>query len=185
MPEKISGQSGITVAPRRRAMMTYESWTGGCQCGAVRYELLEKPANACICHCRMCQKQFGSFFGAFADVHPDNFRITRGAPGWFQSSDEAMRGFCRDCGTPLLYKFMSNQRIAVSIGSLDRHSEVKPQAQYGIEAREPWFSELPFLPETATGEGDNGVGDTPERFENIRLSSRQHPDNDTVEWPPH
>jgi hypothetical protein len=165
-------------------MMTYESWTGGCQCGAVRYELLEKPANACICHCRMCQKQFGSFFGAFADVHPDNFRITRGAPGWFQSSDEAMRGFCRDCGTPLLYKFMSNQRIAVSIGSLDRHSEVKPQAQYGIEAREPWFSELPFLPETATGEGDNGVGDTPERFENIRLSSRQHPDNDTVEWPP-
>lgn len=159
------------------------TWSGGCQCGAVRYMLSEAPANACICHCRMCQKQFGSFFGAFADVSPDHFRITRGAPGWFQSSDEAARGFCRDCGTPLFYRFASAHRIGVSIGSLDRHSEVRPQAQYGIEAREPWFADLPFLPETATGEGDNGVGDTPERFEKIRQSCRQHPDHDTAEWP--
>jgi len=72
----------------------------------------------------------------------------------------------------------------VSIGSLDRHSEVRPQAQYGIEGREPWFADLALLPQTATGEGDNGVGDTPERFERIRLSSRQHPDHDTEVWPP-
>ena len=36
--------------------------TGGCQCGAVRYALLEEPTGAHICHCRMCQKAFGSFF---------------------------------------------------------------------------------------------------------------------------
>jgi len=133
----------------------------------------------------MCQKQFGSFFGAFASVSPEHFRITRGTPGWFQSSDEAERGFCRDCGTPLFYKFLSSPQIAVTIGSLDRHSEVKPLFQYGIEAREPWFADLALLPQTVTGEGDNGVGDTPERFEKIRLSSRQHPDYDTVAWPPH
>ena len=165
--------------------MKSEIWTGGCQCGAVRYALLETPGNACICHCRMCQKQFGSFFGAFADVPTDSFRITRGSPGWFQSSDEALRGFCRDCGTPLFYKFMSSPRIAVSIGALDRHSDMKPQAQYGIEAREPWFADLPFLPQTVTGDGDNGSGDTPARFESIRLSNHQHPDHDTVDWPPH
>src|SRR5580704_12242430 len=28
-------------------------WTGGCQCGAVRYQLLTPPEHACICHCRM------------------------------------------------------------------------------------------------------------------------------------
>jgi hypothetical protein len=81
----------------------------------------------------MCQKQFGSFFGAFCDVAPDHFHFTRGDPGWFRSSDEALRGFCRDCGTPLIYKFLSTGRIDVSIGSLDRRSEMKPQVQYGVE----------------------------------------------------
>ncbi|MBL9049470.1 MAG: GFA family protein [Tabrizicola sp.] len=165
--------------------MISKSWTGGCQCGAVRYALTETPANACICHCRMCQKQFGNFFGAFCDVAPDRFHLTRGEPGWFHSSDQALRGFCRDCGTPLFYKFLSTQRIAVTIGSLDRHSDMKPEFQYGIESREPWFAELPLLRELITGDSDNSVGDTPERMEMIRRSNRQHPDHDTDEWPPH
>lgn len=164
--------------------MDCEIWSGGCQCGAVRYATSERPTNACICHCRMCQKQFGSFFGAFAMVDPDRFRITRGTPGWFQSSTEAMRGFCRDCGTPLLYKYLSSHQLAITIGSLDRQSEVKPLIQVGVEGREPWFADLPLLPGLSSGEGDNGYGDTPERIESIRLSCRQHPDHDTVTWPP-
>lgn len=163
--------------------MESESWTGGCQCGAVRYALLDAPTNACICHCRMCQKQFGSFFGAFASVDPARLRITRGEPGWFQSSDEALRGFCRDCGTPLFYKYLSSPQLAITIGSLDRHSEVKPLIQIGIEGREPWFADLPHLPGLSSGAGDNGYGDTPERIEQIRLSNRQHPDHDTADWP--
>lgn len=163
--------------------MDTEIWAGGCQCGAVRYALSETPDNACICHCRMCQKQFGNLFGAFCDVAPEHFRLSRGDPGWFQSSDEALRGFCRDCGTPLFYKFLSTLRIAVSIGSLDRHSDMKPQFQYGVESREPWFDDLSRLPELVTGESGNGVGDTPERMERIRLSCRQHPDHDTASWP--
>jgi hypothetical protein len=112
----------------------------------------------------MCQKQFGSFFGAFISVLPDHMRITR--------------------GTPLFYKFLSSPQIAVTISVRDHHSELKPLVQFGIEAREPWFADLFHLPATVTGEGDNGVGDTPERFGNIRMSSRQHPDHDTTDWPP-
>lgn len=164
--------------------MAEDIWAGGCQCGAVRYQLLERPNNACLCHCRMCQKQFGNFFGAFAGVHADLFRVTRGKIAWFKSSDDAERGFCRNCGTPLIYKALSRPYISVSIGSLDRHSEIKPEFQYGMEAREPWFAELEGLPGTLTGEGDNGVGDTPERYEIIRQTSRQHPDHDTERWPP-
>ena len=165
--------------------MTDDIWAGGCQCGAVRYRLRGRPINACICHCRMCQKQFGSFFGAFADVPETDFHLTRGTVKYFNSSSEAARGFCGDCGTPLVYRFLSQPRIAVAIGSLDRHSEMKPEFQYGLEAREPWFAELHSLPGTLTGEGDNGVGDTPERFDRIRASSRQHPDHETLEgWRP-
>ncbi|MBG1231461.1 GFA family protein [Aestuariivirga litoralis] len=161
-----------------------EHWTGGCQCGAVRYELSVRPTNACICHCRMCQKQFGNFFGAFADVNTSDFKLTRGEISYFKSSDDALRGFCRDCGTPIAYKFASQPKISVSIGSLDRHLDMKPQFQYGLESREPWLLEVLSLPGSVTGEGDNGVGDTPERFEKIRLSSKQHPDHDTANWPP-
>jgi hypothetical protein len=131
----------------------------------------------------MCQKQFGNFFGAFAGVDAKYFKLTRGEMSFFASSDQAMRGFCRDCGTPLAYKFASQPRISVSIGSLDRHSEMKPEFQYGTESREPWLAEIMSLPGTKTGEGDNGVGDTPERFEQIRRSSKQHPDHDTMVWP--
>ncbi|MFN8831372.1 MAG: GFA family protein [Labrys sp. (in: a-proteobacteria)] len=159
--------------------MTGEIWTGGCQCGAVRYRTLSRPENACICHCRMCQKQFGSFFGAFADVPEEDFQLVRGTVTYFLSSSEAERGFCAACGTPLVYHFLSQPRIAVAIGSLDRHSDMKPRFQYGVESREPWFAELHTLPATRTGEGDNGVGDTPERIERAAASNRQHPDHET------
>jgi hypothetical protein len=133
----------------------------------------------------MCQKQFGSFFGAFADVHEDEFQLTRGTVKSFASSSEAERGFCGTCGTPLVYRFLSQRRIAVSIGSLDRHSEMKPQVQYGLESREPWFADLASLPGTKTGDGDNGVGDTPERYARVEVSNRQHPDHDTPDdWRP-
>ena len=70
-----------------------EQWAGGCQCGAVRYELSGRPTNPCICHCRMCQKQFGNFFGAFAGVDTADFKLTRGQITYFKSSDDALRGF--------------------------------------------------------------------------------------------
>jgi hypothetical protein len=127
----------------------------------------------------MCQKQFGSFFGAFADVHEDDFHLVRGTVRFFRSSSEAERGFCGDCGTPLVYHFLSQPRISVAIGSLDQHSEMKPEFQYGLESREPWFADLQSLPGTRTGEGDNGVGDTPERFARVNASNRQHPDHET------
>jgi hypothetical protein len=72
----------------------------------------------------------------------------------------------------------------VSIGSLDRHSEMKPLAQFGIECREPWLDEIVNLPATQTGEGDNGEGDTPERFDLVSRTNRQHPDHPTSVWPP-
>ena len=159
-------------------------WAGGCQCGAVRYEFTVRPNNPCLCHCRMCQKQFGNFFGAFAGSHTSNFRITRGALSHFKSSDDARRGFCKDCGTPLTYEALSRPRMEVSIGSLDRHSEMQPCFQYGAEAMEPWLVQVLAIPCTITGVGDNGVGDTPDRFALIKQTNHQHPDHPTDIWPP-
>lgn len=153
--------------------------TGGCQCGAVRYALHAAPTNPSICYCRMCQKQFGNVFGIFAGVHTDELEITRGAISWFHSSDQGKRGFCRDCGTPLAYRFGDRPRISVSLGSLDEPEKIRPVKQYGLEGRVSWLDEVLAIPATVTG-----TGDVAERYENIRRTNHQHPDHDTAVWPP-
>jgi hypothetical protein len=155
--------------------------TGGCQCGAVRYVLHAIPTEPRICHCRMCQKHTGSFFGAFADVDAKDFELTRGELALFRSSGDGYRSFCRDCGTPLGYRYISGARFAITIGSLDEPAAIKPTAQYGIESRMPWFSELFQLPAFESGKYENASA---ELYEMIRTSNRQHPDHDTAAWPP-
>jgi hypothetical protein len=152
--------------------------TGGCQCGAVRYALYAAPQGPHICHCRMCQKAFGSYFAPLAGVALADFAWTRGQPKVFNSSDIVERGFCGDCGTPLSFRYTDGKRIAVSLGSLDHPEQVAPKEQCGMESAMPFLSDLAGLKGTRTEE------DTPaERL--ARIKTRQHPDHDTDQWPLH
>lgn len=151
--------------------------TGGCQCGAVRYALYAEPTDPHICHCRMCQKAFGSFFAPLTGVTLEDFALTRGALSLFRSSEAAERGFCANCGTPLTFHYVDSPRIAVAIGSLDHPELVPPRMQYGIEGRMPWFPEID-VPGVTTEEDMS-----PERYGGIRSSNRQHPDHHTDAWP--
>lgn len=153
--------------------------TGGCQCGAVRYALHEQPTNPHICHCRMCQKAFGSFFAPLFSVSVDAFAVTRGELAIFMSSDVAERGFCRACGTPLTIHDVGDATICVSIGSLDEPAKLAPAHQYGVEARMPYFAALATLPGETTTEDD-----IPGKAATIARTNHQHPDHDTAAWPP-
>jgi hypothetical protein len=126
----------------------------------------------------MCQKAFGSFFAPLAGVPIAAFAVTRGALSVFKSSDQAERGFCRDCGTPLTFRYIDRPRISVSIGSLDEPEKVPPRNQLGIESRLPWFATLAALPGDQTTEEE-----TPELAGRIAASNHQHPDHDTQVWP--
>lgn len=144
--------------------------TGGCQCGAVRYALYAEPPGATLCHCRMCQKAFGGYFAPFAAVPVADFAWTRGAPAIYQSSELVQRGFCRDCGTPLSFRYLDVDRIGISVGSLDDPSRVAIVKQIGVESRVPAVLTLPDVPEHETRRSP------PERA--AKLASRQHPDRD-------
>jgi hypothetical protein len=145
--------------------------TGGCQCGAVRYALHAEPTNAHVCHCRMCQKAFGSYFAPLAGVRPADLEWVKGAPAIFRSSEVVERGFCRECGTPLTFRYVDKDRIAFSLGSLDDPSRVAPIRQYGLESRLAFVATLATLPGSRT---EDEV--PPERM--AQYKSRQHPD-----WP--
>jgi hypothetical protein len=151
--------------------------TGGCQCGAVRFALYAAPIKPSICHCRMCQKAFGSYFAPLGSVQREDLQWTRGAPKRFRSSTIAQRGFCEACGTPLTYEFEGDPTIALALGAFDDPAAVKPVVQYGIEGRMPWFHELAGLKGLVT-EDDMPPGSLE------RLVNHQHPDHDTAEWPP-
>ena len=151
--------------------------TGGCQCGAVRYAIDGGLGKAGICHCRMCQKAFGSWGAALVSVPLDHFHWTRGRPGLFRSSAVVDRGFCGQCGTPLSMQEDGDRNIEIAIGSLDDPELAPPIEQVGVESRLSWFARLPELPRHRTDEHR-----TPADLK--RLKSRQHPDHDTEIWPP-
>jgi hypothetical protein len=118
----------------------------------------------------MCQKASGGYFAAFAGVPLADFAWIKGTPGVFRSSELAERGFCRDCGTPLFFRYVDKDRISVSLGSLDDPARVAPAKQYGLESRLPFVATLAGLPGTRT---EDDV--PPERL--ARYKSRQHPDH--------
>ncbi len=129
--------------------------TGGCQCGAVRYAMhvaqVEKPH---VCHCRMCQKATGGLFAALAGCPKASLEWTRGEPAFFASSNLAMRGFCRDCGTPLTFAYNQPEaRIYVTIGSMDDPELASVELQYGMESKISWVEFCADAPGERTGEG--------------------------------
>src|ERR1041384_240833 len=125
---------------------TSKNLTGGCQCGAVRYEWVEKPAYSSVCYCRMCQKASGQPFMGFTGGKIEHLKWKRGTPAVFRSSNMSQRGFCRGCGTPLTYAFNDNGRISVTINSLDNPEAMPPEKQYGIEGEVSWLKSIHDLP---------------------------------------
>ncbi len=143
--------------------------TGGCQCGAVRYEWVQPPQYASICYCRMCQKASGQPFMAFVGGRSERLRWTHGAPSIFGSSNIAERGFCRDCGTPLTYSRKDSGRMSVTANSLDDPDAVRPTRQYGMEGKVSWFDSIPTLPAQRTDEWMSGD-------DAAHFVTHQHPD---------
>lgn len=146
--------------------------TGGCQCGAVRYSATEL-GRASICHCRMCQKAFGSFYGPL--VTAIGLEWTRGKPEVYTSSNKAKRGFCSKCGTPLTYDWGGNPEV--SIGSLDNPELAAPVVQVNPADKLSFTDALSSLPTR------KGAIDSDTAVFMASITSFQHPDHDTETWP--
>ncbi|DBA89752.1 TPA: hypothetical protein ACH3X2_004629 [Trebouxia sp. C0005] len=80
---------------------------GGCACRKVRYTVDGERPPSHFCHCRMCQLATGSPVAAFFTVPQTQVRF-EGKLGVYQSSEKAMRKFCTECGTPLVYELQAD-----------------------------------------------------------------------------
>lgn len=152
------------------------SWSGGCQCGAVRFHVEGDLGAAGVCHCRMCQKAFAAPYAALVTVRPDQLAWTRGARRLFQSSNQVARGFCGDCGTPLSFEPQGGT-IDLAVCAFDRAAEIAPTSQLRTDAALPWAAQLDALPSRMAASAPRIAA------RDAQIVSFQHPDHDTADWP--
>ncbi len=125
--------------------------TGGCMCGAIRYEVTVSPHEVGYCHCRMCQKATGNLFYSYAAFPSEAFRVTQGEPKYYKSSAWLERGFCGNCGTQVFDRYLrGNDLTAAAIGSLDHPEDWPTTLHCGVESQVPWLTIDDDLPRVRT-----------------------------------
>ncbi|NUB15625.1 GFA family protein [Azospirillum brasilense] len=112
--------------------------TGGCLCGAVRYEVAERPMGVVNCHCGPCRR-FHGHFGAYIPIPRGTVVIKAQDPlSWYRSSAKAQRGFCSRCGSSLFWSGDESGLFDIAAGTLDqptglttlRHIYAEDQGDY-------------------------------------------------------
>ena len=118
-------------------------FTGGCACGAIRYQSTAEPMMMLNCHCRDCQRSSGGPFSSFVVVPAEAFKLLQGSLRFHPSPSEAggqtHRGFCPDCGSPIVVKpDAAPQFVAIRPASLDAPRWFDPQMDVWTCDAHPW-----------------------------------------------
>ncbi len=123
--------------------------TGGCRCGAIRYEVSGEAAHHALCHCRDCQMASGAPMVSWSAYPSAGFRVTQGETVTFTSATGAARQFCGTCGTPLFFVNEEALPGLVDIQSvtLDDPDAVTPQVQIQTAERRKWMEGLADMPQ--------------------------------------
>jgi hypothetical protein len=123
---------------------------GGCQCGAVGYEVLDEFIYAANCHCSNCRKMTGSAFKPFAGIERGKFVVTRGQDGLMIYGDESGHDArCRSCGSFLYSVVREGAYVHVTFGTLIDEPTIRPTSHIFAGSKAPWFAITDSLPQYA------------------------------------
>ena len=119
--------------------------TGGCLCGAVRYEVRGTPRDVLFCHCRECLRWHGNVCAATA-CDREALTVTGSeALRWVQSPDSdahARRGFCGECGSSLFWEAPDRSTVSIAAGTLDDMSGLRAAGHIFV-SQAPAYDVLP------------------------------------------
>jgi hypothetical protein len=124
-------------------------FSGGCLCGAVRYQCEADPIFMGNCHCRDCQKATGGAYDPAIGLPAAALTIT-GKVKYYDSKGESgnilSRGFCPECGARLFGKASAMPDLAmITAGSLDDPTQYKPSMDIFTVSAQPWDHMNPAL----------------------------------------
>ena len=128
-------------------------FTGGCACGAIRYECAAEPSAMFCCHCRDCQRASGGAGNYVVIMSADSFKFTRGTPRYHFTASAKFghhkRGFCAECGSRLTggeNPEGTSPIVGINAGSLDDPSWFRPQFDIFASDAQPWDRMDPAIP---------------------------------------
>lgn len=125
--------------------------TGGCLCGAVRYEAIGKPLAVAYCHCASCRRHTGAPVVAWVAYESEMVRHPTGQRKIYNSSPGVGRAFCEECGTPLTWegnsrRFAGRVFTEFLISTLDAPHACVPDLHWFDSERIGWFDVSDDLP---------------------------------------
>jgi hypothetical protein len=132
-----------------------EPYTGGCACGAIRYQISSEPMFQNECQCRDCQRMSGAGHGSFM-TFPSKLNVTLqgNAQHWNMVADSGnvkTRGFCPTCGSPVYVTYSETPDFfTIHAASLDDPSRCRPQVVTYHARGYAWDHLDPALPKFDT-----------------------------------
>lgn len=123
--------------------------TGGCLCGAVRFEAVGAPFSVIHCHCLSCRRHTGAPVVTLAGFKQAQVRFTQGERRIYASSPGVGRAFCPDCGTPLTWEGNGAEHgpvIELHISTFDDPAAFVPELHLHHGERIAWFDVADALP---------------------------------------
>jgi hypothetical protein len=121
---------------------------GGCECGAVRYQVEDAFLYAMNCHCSRCRAATGSAFKAFAGIEREKLRVTDGADRLLVFGEEDLNHTrCGVCGSFLFSVVRDGEYVHVSLGSLADPPGIRPTKHIFVGSKAPWFEITDDLPQ--------------------------------------
>jgi hypothetical protein len=120
-------------------------FSGGCRCGAVRYESKAEPLRVVHCFCTDCQKINGAQMSTNVIIPRGAFSVTAGSAACYvtvgDSGNEVRRFFCQTCGSSLWSEpAIIPDVVIIKAGSMDDSSWLRPSASIYLDSAPPWAS---------------------------------------------
>ncbi len=132
--------------------MTDEVHTGGCLCGAVRYEARGPLADVTACHCGQCRRQSGHLYATTGVSRQNLLLIEDRGLKWYRASATARRGFCGECGSTLFWQGDADDATAILAGSLDAPTGLKLARHIFVADKGDYYEITDGLPQHAASD---------------------------------
>ena len=130
-------------------MSDENTMTGGCMCGAVRYETSGEPFSVAHCHCHSCRKHTGAPVVTLAGYTKKQVTFFGDERRFYESSPGALRAYCEKCGTPLTWEGDGGDLgpiVELHLSTFDDPEALVPSAHAFYPERISWFDIADDLP---------------------------------------